>query len=118
LAKIAYEFLACHLGDIVYETGPQLSAVRDAIRGEAEDSDAFSVEYLTSHKYSPVHGLLLAGHPYVVVSVCLFDWLRFRVHFPQIAVARPYFAYSCLLDSGEEALKEWNEVGSEDEAAG
>lgn len=105
LLKIAYEFLACHLAEAAYDTRAQLAEIRDAVAGRSTDPEAYSIEYLTSREYSPVHGLALIGSPHVVVRICLFDWLRFRVHFHRLAVGAPYFAYMCLLDSGDEDCK-------------
>ena len=103
LLKIAYEFLACHLGEKAYDESQQLAALRAAVLSPASTLDVFSIEYLTSRRYAPVHGLALAGRsPHVVVTICLFGWLRFRVHMLRIAIAPPYFRYTCLLDTGEE----------------
>lgn len=106
LLKIAYEFLACHLGEGIYDTHSlQLAQIRDAVAGWVADAGAWSIERLTSGQYSPVHGLALTGSPHVVVRICLFDWLQFRVHFDRIALGSPCFAYVCMLDSGEETCE-------------
>lgn len=118
LVKIAYEFLACHLVERVYGPEPQLAALREAVWASGDGRGAATVEHLTTGQYSPVHGLALVGSPHVMVSVCLFDWLRFRVHFHRIAVAQPNFIYSCMLDSGDETIDVLPDTRSSADEAG
>lgn len=105
LAKIAYEFLACHASDLVLGESPQLVALREAVLGESED--AIEVERLHTSKYRPLHGLAMehdADH--AIVTICLLGWLVFRVHLRQIALAPPHFIYTCELDTGREYCAE------------
>jgi hypothetical protein len=105
LLKIAYEFAACHLADKAYEESPPLVALRSALLSPESplDPDAVSIDYLTTRTYAPVHGLALHGQtPHVVVSICLFGWLLFRVHLRRIAIGPPHFKYTCYLDTGTE----------------
>jgi hypothetical protein len=105
LAKIAYEFLACHAGDLVLKESPQLAALRGAVRGGS--AEAIEIERLQTSKYQPLHGLAM-GHDddHAVLTICLFGWLVFRVHLRQIALAPPHFIYTCKLDTGEEYCAE------------
>ncbi len=106
LLKIAYEFAVCHLAEKAYDESQQLTALRDAIFSHSSESGAFSIEYLTTREYAPVHGLALAGQtPHAVVTICLFGSLLFRVHLCRIAIAPPYFRYTSLLDTGEEVCE-------------
>ncbi len=100
LLKIAYECLALRLGDHIYEDRVALADLRAAVLDGRERPDVSEVEYLTSREYSPVHGLTIVGLPHFTVGVCLFDWLRYRVHFKGVAVAPPNFVYECRLDTG------------------
>ena len=106
LLKIAYEFAACHLAEKAYDTSEQLAAIRRAVFEPSSDRQVFSIQYLTTRKYAPVHGLALAGMtPHVVVTICLFGWLLFRVHLHQIAIGSPHFKYTCYLETGEEGCE-------------
>jgi len=110
LLKIAYEFVACHLGAKVYEQSAQLTDIRRALFEQSADTHIYSVEYLTTRKYAPIHRIALAGmSPHVVVTICLFGWLLFRVHFQRIAIPPPNYRYSCNLDNGEEFFEVLNE---------
>ena len=72
---------------------------------------AYSIEYLTTRKYAPIHDLALAGRePHTVVTILLFGWLLFRVHLRRIAIAPPYFKYTHCLDTKEEACKQLGET--------
>jgi len=105
LAKIAYEFLACHAGDVILSETPQLAGLRAAVLGEREQ--AIQIEQLTSRKYRALHGLAMdqcAGH--AVVHVCLFGWLVYRVHLSRVGFPRPYFIYTCELATGTEHCAE------------
>jgi hypothetical protein len=105
--KIAFEFLACHVGPAVYDDVPQLSQIRSALRNKQMNTDVLLVERLTSNKYEPFHGIVFEGNdPYARVQVRLFGWLAFRVHFLHLAVSGPRYVYTQRLDSGEEAIVE------------
>ncbi len=108
-AKIAFEFLACHVGLAIYGEDPELSQIRSVFRNKQMNTDIFFVERLTSNKYKPFHGIVFEGNdPYAKVQVRLFGWLAFRVHFLHLSVGGPRYAYTHRLDSGEEAVSEIN----------
>ena len=100
--KIAYEFLALHLGTAVYTDAPPLAELRKVLRQGVENHTCFSVERLTASDYKPFHGLVFEGNdPYAKVLIRLFGWLAFRVHFKHLAVGGDRFQYTHLLDSNE-----------------
>jgi len=116
LVKIGYEFVACHLGATIYEESKQLAALRANLSQSCADRSVFSIERLTTRKYAPVHFLGLNGtSPHVVVTICLFGWLLFRVHFLQIGIRPPYYRYVCHLDTGEEYCELLNESATCDQ---
>jgi hypothetical protein len=88
--------LACHLAEAAYDTPAQFAEIRDELAGRGTNPEAYSIEYLRSREYSPVHGLALVGSPHVVVGICLLNALRFRVHLSRLNVGPPYVAYMCL----------------------
>lgn len=106
LAKIAYEFLACHDGDLILSESPQVAGLRAVVRGDSEE--AIQLEWLTSRRYRPLHGLAMEQcSDHTVVRVCLFGWLVCRVHLRTVGLlSRPYFIYTCELDTGEEYCAE------------
>lgn len=105
--KIAFEFLACHLGPAVYGDVPPLSQVKSALMKKKMNTDVLLVERLTSNKYEPFHGIVFEGNdPYAKVQVRLFGWLAFRVHFLHLSVSGPRYVYTHRLDSGEETIAE------------
>ena len=107
LLKIAYEFLACHLGDRIFDESAAFTDIRRILTGAMEPrADVFSVEPLTTREYAPLHGIALVdGGPPAVVKVYLFGWLVFRVTLHRITVGPPHYRYICLLDAGEEACE-------------
>jgi len=106
--KIAFEFLACHLGPTVYDDVPQLCNLRQALRESIEDHECFRVERLSAKKYNPFHGIFFEGNnPYARVIIRLFGWLAFRVHFLELAVGGPRYIYTHYLDSNQEDIREF-----------
>jgi hypothetical protein len=114
LLKIAYEFLACHLGELVYDEAAPLRNIRGILTGsEPPQADVFTVEPLTTREYAPVHGVALVGdRPHAVIKVCLFGWLLFRIDLHQVAVAPPHYKYTHALDDGTEEIEPINATGS------
>jgi len=109
-AKIAYEFLACHLGGAIYDNAPQMAEIRDSLRLMEQESNAFRIDRLTSNKYEPFHGICFEGNnPHSSVLIRLFSWLAFRVHFPRLAVGGPRFVYTHRLDTGNEYIHQIND---------
>jgi HNH endonuclease len=104
--KIGFEFLACHLGTIIYDEAQQLREVRTALREMVEDDPCFEVERLNAAEYQPFHGICFEGNaPYARVLIRLFGWLAFRVHFRGLAVSGPRFVYTQSLATGSEDLR-------------
>jgi uncharacterized protein YlaI len=68
LLKIAYEFFACHMGELVYDESPQLAALRAGVFAPALDTTHVTVDYFTTREYSPLHTLSLHGRPHAVVN--------------------------------------------------
>jgi len=74
--KVAYEFLACHLGEAIYRA--ELDAVRAAILTPPGRAGAYVIEGIRGEKYLTIHGLALqAAMPHVVVQTRLFGWWDF-----------------------------------------
>jgi hypothetical protein len=103
LLKIAYESLALHIDEAIYSDAPALNELRAAIWDGKARPDSHEIQYWAGQDYTPVHGIAFVGLPYAVVTICLFDWLRYRIHLKRIAVNPPDWGYSHRLDSGEEA---------------
>lgn len=104
--KIAFEFLACHLGTAIYDEATQFNALRRALLCEIEEDPYFKVERLNASEYKSFHGICFEGNePHARVLIRLFGWLAFRVHFLNLAVGGPRFIYTHYLDSGEENIR-------------
>ena len=104
--KIAFEFLACHLGAAIYDSAPPMEAIRDSLRSGALD-DSVQVEFLRGERKELVHGLLFEGNdPYARFQIRLFGKLAYRVHFKHLAVGGKRFVYTHLLKSDEEGIAE------------
>ena len=101
--KLAYEFLALHLGTAIYQDAPTLVAARVALTGCPIDSAHLLVERLQAPKAKPFHGILFEGNnPHSTVQVRLFGQLAFRVHFKKLSVGGPRFVYTHDLTTDEE----------------
>lgn len=104
--KIAYEFLACHLGTAVYDNASQISELRLVLRDRIYCHPCYSVERLSASEYKPFHGIVFEGNdPYAKVLIRLFGWLAFRVHIKRLAVGGHRFIYTHQLDSNEEDVR-------------
>lgn len=104
--KIAYEFMALHVGDAIYSTEPPLVRTRHALQSGDTDSMAFKVERLTSDKYEPFHGICFEGNsPHATVLIRLFGWLAFRVHFLELAFGGQRVVYTHRLDTNNENMQ-------------
>lgn len=107
LLKIAYEFLALHLGLAIYDDAPQMREIRAALIARNRESSCFHVERFMASKYRPFHGICFEGNsPYAKVQIRLFGSLAFRVHFHWLAVNGPRFFYTHCLRSGDEWVDE------------
>lgn len=104
--KIAYEFIACHLGAAVYENVPPLIDIRQAFQSLDTDSGPFRIERLHAAEYKPFHGICFEGNnPHASIQIRMFGWLAFRVHFLRLAVSGSRFIYTHYLDSGAEDIR-------------
>lgn len=109
--KVAFEFLAAHVGMNIYDDSWQLREVRKILLTRVLRTDIVQVERLSSNEYGPFHGICLeANNPYAKVQVRFFGWLAFRVHFLHLRIGGPRFAYTQRLDTGEEFLTQLNKV--------
>jgi hypothetical protein len=103
--KIAYEFLALHLGVAVYEEIPPLAEARRVLRGGSPNSRQIVVERLEAEHPKPFHGIVFEGNsPYSKVQIRLFGKLAFRVHFKQLALGGPRAQYTHTLGDEKEFL--------------
>lgn len=104
--KIAFEFLACHLGTAIYQEIPPIEAIRNALLTLDAGSASFRVERLNASDYQPFHGIYFEGNdPHAKVLMQLLGWLAFRVHFPQLQVGGDRYRYTHYLESGEEDFR-------------
>lgn len=104
--KMAFEFLACHLGTAVYEETPPLDEVRRALASGQIDADWLLIERLTAEKARPFHGIIFEGNePHARVQIRLFGKLAFRVHFLRLAVGGPRAQYTHDLAKNEEHVR-------------
>lgn len=105
--KVAFEFLACHLGTAVYEETPPLDEVRRALASGQIDPSWVAVERLTAEKARPFHGITFEGNePHARVQIRFFGKLAFRVHFLRLAVGGPRGQYTHDLATNEEHVCE------------
>lgn len=114
--KTAYEFLALHLNDAIYQDIPALAAARNAFAGNLIDTTHLLVERLHAPEAKPFHGIVFEGNdPHATVQVRLFGQLAFRVHFKTLLVDGPRFAYTHDLTTDEEhvALEGESEDGGQ-----
>jgi hypothetical protein len=103
LLKVAYEFLACHVGATIYE--PSLQPFRQAIIHGTPGGADYLVERVHGDGYAPMHGLALeAAGPPIVVQLRLFGWLGFRVQFSCVGYRGPRCVYTLNLTTGKSAL--------------
>ena len=104
--KIAYEFVACHLGASICVSEPQLEEIRNALLTQKPDNKCFQIDRLNAKEYKPFHGVALErNEQYAQVQVRLFGWLAFRVHFKKLRVHAPRCAYTHRLDTNVEDLR-------------
>lgn len=104
--KIAYEFLACHLGQAIYDESKQLAELRRMLRERIEDDPCYLVERLNAKEYKPFHGIVFEGNlPHAQLQIRLFGRLAFRVHCKHLSVKGDRFVYTHLLDSDTEDVQ-------------
>jgi len=101
--KISYEYLACALGKTIYDE--RFSDIREALLHQSASQGSFKVEHLHSidRGFEPFHGIYIEEtKPHVVVRICIFGWLIYRVHFLRIPVTGPRHVYNLDLINGTE----------------
>jgi hypothetical protein len=109
-AKVAFEFLACHLGSAVYEDDPPLVEARRTFKEGTLDSSWISVERLEAPKAQPFHGVAFEGNsPWAKVQLRLFGKLAFRIHFRRLAVHGPRAQYTHDLVTNKEWIAQIGE---------
>ena len=105
--KIAYEFIACHLGTAIYDEALQMQEIRTALLENIKDHPSFEIEPLKAPEYKPFHGICFEGNdPYGKVLIRLFGRLAFRVHFRRLAFDGSRFVYTHCLATHEDSLDE------------
>jgi hypothetical protein len=108
--KIAFEFLAIHLGTAIYKDSPSVDAARESLFDGVLDSKFLLVERLHAPEAKPFHGIVFEGNaPYAKVVIRLFGQLAFRVHFLRLSVSGPRLKYTHELDTGKELLHKLSE---------
>jgi len=81
--KIAYEYLAPHLGVNIFGHG--FSPIREALVRNNTSLCPYRVEWKRGPKPAPYHGLAVEKRPpYLVIQVRLFGDLVYHVHFPHL----------------------------------
>ena len=105
--KIAYEFVACHLGTAIYDEALQMQEIRTMLLEGVKDHPSFEVERLEAPEYKPFHGICFEGNdPYGKVLIRLFGRLAYRVHFRWLAFDGSRFVYTHCLATHEDSLDE------------
>ena len=105
--KSAYEYLALHLDNAIYEELPGLSAARMALREGVINPQHLQVERLHGPDAKPFHGLLFEGNnPHATVQIRLFGKLAFRVHFKTLSVGGFRFIYTHDLTTNKEHVEQ------------
>jgi hypothetical protein len=83
LLKIAFEYLALHLGPAVFDR--RFDAIREALLVNEPARCPHRVEWKRGSNLAPFHGLVVERKPpYVVVQTRLFGDLVYRIHFPHL----------------------------------
>ena len=107
--KIAFEFIACHVGQAIYNDMPQVNELKLALLRRDRSNKCYTAEYLRARNrgYAPFHGIALeANGPPAIVQLRLFGSLAYRVQFPYIAVEGSRYAYTHYLNTDQEGIKE------------
>ena len=104
-AKIAFEFLAAHVGTAICDDVPQLHEVRQVLLTLKLETDVVQVERLSSNEYLPFHGICFEGNdPHAKVQIRLFGRLAFRVNFLHLSIGGPRFVYTHKLNTDKEFI--------------
>jgi hypothetical protein len=103
--KIAYEYLACHLGGTIYTEDKQLEVLRTALRSGVIP-DSIRIDHLHGQQYAAFHGLALQqDENHSFVRIRLFGWLAFDVHFLTLRYEGPRFVYTLDLKTHTHGTK-------------
>ena len=104
-AKIAFEFLALHCGDDIYQDLPAFASIRYQLqKGELEE-DHVRVTRMEAMNNRLFHGLLFEGNnPGACVQVRLFGRWTYFVSFPCIAIRCRRYWYEHDLESDKEEV--------------
>ncbi len=104
-AKIAFEFLALHCGDSIYENPAPLKAIRRQLLNGTLSKGNVHVERLVAQNHRFFHGLIFEGNtPGARVQIRLFGRLAFRIQFHYLAIDCTRFSYTHDLLSGLDDL--------------
>jgi len=111
LLKVAYEYLALHLGDKIFHQ--YFDPVRSAFLTDGFVPNCCLVQErrVRDRKYEPFHGLAVKNEASgLIVKIHLFGYLSYPVHFLglQIVPAQSH-CYTLHLDSKQE---EWDQIES------
>jgi hypothetical protein len=105
LLKIAYELIALHLGDTIYDDDPPLVMLRAALTDFREPYPFVELYTARQQRRDLFHGLVFEGNsPIARVQIRLFGTLAYRVNFPMLAVGGPRYGYHLDLATGDESL--------------
>ena len=103
-AIIAFEFLALHCGDEIYENPTQLASIRKQLLDGSLSKGDIRVQRLMAKNIRLFHGLVFEGNePGAQIQIRLFGSLAFRVEFPRVAVHCTRFGYTHDLVAGDDA---------------
>lgn len=107
MLKIAFEFMACHLGEAIYAEAWQFDEIRRALLGETAIPESCRITRLMASQFRPIHGLCNEGNnPHWSVQIRLLGLLVFRVEFLNISVGGPRAIYTHDLATGREVVTE------------
>lgn len=103
--KIAFEFLAMHIGSAIYPD--PFNDIRDAILNRSKNPDVYEVEQLHGTKYDPLHCIFIEqNQPNIQIIVVLFRWIVYRVKLYRVALDNQLrrLVYEVDLKTGEEKI--------------
>lgn len=105
-AKIAYEFLAGHLGNQIYDENVVLDDIRSMFSNGVVSENDVIVERLSANNNGVFHGICFEGNsPYAKILIRLFGTLAFRVSFKRMAVGGARFIYTHTIETGDENIR-------------
>ena len=103
-AKVAFEFLALCTGEAICSNDWPLPELRRILAtGIGEDDTILRVEHFRAGDPRPFHGICIEENPMnAQVQVRLFGCLAYCVHFPQLYIGGPRYAYTHCLETRHE----------------